>query len=233
MTKSKILIGFAIILYVLFVFFQINKDYNMYTQIFALIVPTITGLYFLKVKNRPLFFSLFLIFFSISELGIFASDRIPYMLDYYGGNGLYIAAYSSLCIEFIKKIDFKFIYKNYLMHTIILLILNIYLMSVLYSIVKPSIVGVGELIIELSYNASLLLALSFALLKYFCEDNHKALLLFFGALSIVLSEVVQLAYLYMSETNALNLSYSSLLVLAFSIFYYQATLNDKKVNVIA
>ena len=49
--------------------------------------------------------------------------------------------------------------------------------------------------------------------------------LLLGALCIVFSEVIQVAYFYVSDLNVLNVAFSILLVLAFSFFYIQSNLS--------
>ena len=227
MNKSKILIGFALALCAFFVVFQFNDNQWMSSLSRAFIVPTITVLYFLNVKNRPLFFTLFLVLFSISELTILFSRYFPGDSEYYTGNILYITAYVFLIGEILKEVNISHLFNNFRIHLIVLTALNIYVVYVLLKIQDPYIMG-PEFLLEFIYNVVTLSLLSIALLNYFCKDDRKSLLLFLGALCIVFSEVIQIAYFYIDEQNLLSLAYSILLVLAFCFFYFQSTLKNEE-----
>ena len=89
-----------------------------------------------------------------------------------------------------------------------------------------------EYFIELIYNIVMLLLLSTSLLNYFYRDNKKSLYMFLGSLLIVFSEVISVAYLYISSHYSLNLIVVTLALLAFYFFYQQSKLsNDKSMMV--
>jgi len=230
MSKSKILIGFVIVLSVLFVIFQFNDNEIMSSISRSLIVPVFTILYFQRVKHRSFYFVMFLVLFSISELTYLIRDYIPYEVDYFVGNGLYIVGYTFLLLEILKSVDFSYIINNYSMHLIVLGALNIYIIYVLLKIIHPYDSFSLEFVVELVYNIVMLLILSASLLNYFYNDDKKSLLLFFGSLCMVFSEVILIAYLYISETNLLIFSSSLLSILAFYFFYYQSTLENEEVS---
>ncbi len=226
MSKSKILIGLVIAFCAFFIVFEFNENQWMSSMIRALIVPTITLLYFLNAIKRPILFSLFLVLFSISELTILFSQFFPGESEYYIGNLLYIIAYACLIAQILKKVNLRYLFNNFRIHLIVLIALNVYVVYVLLKIQDPYIIG-PEFLVEFIYNIVTLSLLSFALLNYFCKDDRKSLLLFLGSLCIVFSEVIQIAYFYISEKNLLNVTYSILLILAFYFFYYQSTLENE------
>lgn len=233
MTKSRVLIGFAIILCILFVIFQFNEMEYLSRASRSLIVPVFTILYFQRVINKSFYFSMFLVLFSISELMALVTEYIPYQIDYFLGNGLYIVGYVFLLLEILKSVNISHIINNYGIHLVVLGILNIYIIYVLLKIVYPFVSFSFEFVVELAYNIVMLMLLSISLLNYFYRDNRKSLLLFLGSLCIVFSEVILVAYLYISEKNLLIFSSSILSILAFYFFYFQSTLeNEKRTKVI-
>lgn len=233
MYKSKVLIGFVSLFYILFVVFQFSGYDVMAFYFRALILPLIGLTYFLYVKDKTLLFSLFLIFYSISDLMALFVGYIPYNVDYYIGNLLYILAYCMLFLEICKSVSVLHIIRNFKIHVVVLTALNIYIVYVLQVIVDPYVAMTNEYFVELSYNIVMLVLLSASLLNYFYKDNKKSLYLFIGALCIVFSEVISVAYLYIAQKSLLNFLSTTLAVLAFYFFYQQSKLeNEKSVKMI-
>lgn len=226
MKKSKLLIGFVLLLCVVYAVFQFIDYGSVSTMASALIVPSITLMYFLNVKSRSFYFTAFLVLYSISELLVFISPFIPIQLDYYIGNTLYISAYICLIYEILKSMSLKLVLKNFSVHLVVLSALSAYIVYVLLKLVSPLIIGF-EFVVEFVYNLVTLLLLSVALLNYIYRDTKKSLLMFFGALCIVFSEVIQIAYFYISARNILNFSYTVLLIVSFFFFYMQSKIEAK------
>ncbi|MCH4553005.1 hypothetical protein [Aestuariibaculum lutulentum] len=227
MLKSKIIEGLVILIYILFVLFQFTGHDDLAYYSSSLILPFITITYFIKVKNRSLFFTLFLVLFSISDLLVFFEGITLYKkIDYYLGNALYILAYTCLFFEISKSIKIKSLIKNYFIHLIVLSVLSVYIVYFLQGVVKPYVSVTDEYYVELVYNIVLLLLLSTALLAYFYKDNVKSLYMFVGVLSVVFAEVMWVAYNYMGERNLLNLLSTTLYLVGFYFFYRQSKLLD-------
>ncbi|PWK19501.1 hypothetical protein [Xanthomarina spongicola] len=227
LTKSNILIVSIILLCFSFALCELQGEYFLSSISKSFIVPLFTLLYFLNVQNKSPYFSWFLILFSISELMVFAEFYIDsekaFDVYYMFGNLLYIIAYILLLIEVCKSLNFKSVLKNYKAHLVVLSILNIYMVYVLITIVDPFLFNNSFMIgIELTYNIVMLLLLTFSLIAYFYNDNKKSLALFLGSLSIVFSEVVQIAYFYIADKDLLNFISTVLFVLAFSFYYYHS-----------
>lgn len=224
------MISIVILFYLGFVIFQFSNNAFWANAFDALLIPLISIVYFQREKKIDLYFALFLICYSISDLMIFIVDFMPYSYFYYIGNGLYICAYIALLIGVLKSLSFLNIVKNFKLHFIVLTILNVYIAYVLQDIVNPYVEMTNEYFVEISYNISMLLLLSASLLNYFCRDDRKSLLIFLGSLSIVFSEVLGVAYLYVSQQNLLNFLVTSLTLLAFYFYYIQATLDYEEVT---
>ena len=232
MNKSKILIGLILLLYALFIIFQLIGYGTIADNIRCFIFPTVAVVYFLTVKKKSTFFTLFLVFYSVSDILYLFSDFIGYRTDYFIGNYLYITAYTMLLIKICKSISLVHVLKNLKIHLLVLLLLNIYIVYVLQVIIDQRIAQQGhEYLVEMLYNIVILLLLTTSLLNYFYRDNKKSLYLFVGSLCIVFSEVISVAYLYVAKKELLDFFALSLALLAFYFFYQQSKLeNSEELN---
>lgn len=227
LTKSNILIVSIILLCFSFALFEFQEEYFISSLSRSFIVPLFTLLYILNVKDKSPYFFGFLILFSISELTVLVefyleSDK-AFNTYYMIGNLLYISAYLLLIIEVCKNLNFKVVFKNYKVHLLILILLNTYMVYVLLTIVYPHLINSSYMIaIELFYNIVMLLLLTLSLIGYFYNDSKKSLVLFLGSLCIVFSEVIQIAYFYVSDLDSLNFIATILFVLAFSFYYFHS-----------
>ena len=230
MNKSKVMIGLVLLVYLGFVVFQFSSNIFWADALDALLLPLITIAYFRGVRKPNLFFSLFLLFYSVSDLMVLIVDYIPYLYYYFIGNGLYILAYTALLVEILRTVSFSHVIKHFKLHLIVLLGLNIYIAYVLQIIVNPYMERTNEYATEIIYNISMLLVLTASLLNYLYRDNKKSLFMFLGSLSIVFSEVISVAYLYVAQQNLLNFISTTLTLLAIFFYCKQASLVSEKVN---
>ncbi|WP_035483460.1 hypothetical protein [Gaetbulibacter saemankumensis] len=231
MDKSKIMISLVLLIYIASVLCQfIGYDVWSY-YLSSLIMPVITVLYFISVKKRTLFFSLFLLSTTVSDILVFLEDFIPFDFNYLFGNSLYILAYIFLLVEIFSSMNLIKVIKSYFLHLIILSVLSVYLVYVLQEIVDPYVEMSYKYYVELVYNIVLFLLLSVALLNYFYHDNVKSLYLFFGSLAIVFAEVIWIAYAYISERNLLIFLAITLHLLGFLLYFRQAKLEDEEETV--
>lgn len=224
MYKSKILMSLVLIVYVLSVLFQFGTDSGISNSLKSFIIPIFTLLYFVTIKQKSLYFLLFLVLYSLSDLLVFIGPYVSYKVNYYIGNSLYILAYTFLLLEVCKSVCVLHVIKNYKIHLLILSILNIYIIYVLHVIVDPYVAKTNEFYVEIVYNVVMLLALSLTLVNYFYRDNVKSLYLFLGAMCIVFSEVIWVAYIYISASTFLNIISTTLYMLSFYFFYLQSKL---------
>ena len=104
MNKLKVMVSLVLLVYIGFVIFQFRSNEFWANALDAILLPLISIAYFKENKRPNLYFSLFLICYSVSDLMIFIVDFIPYAYFYYVGNGLYIIAYTALFIKIIKFI---------------------------------------------------------------------------------------------------------------------------------
>ena len=219
------------IFYLLFAVFEFSGYEIMAYYFNSLIAPLITVLYIVFIERKSKLFLMFLICYSFPDILGLVIRNMPhdeslklYDFQYYLGNALYILAYLLLSIKIIKSLNFKQILKYFKTHVIVLSLLNIYLLFVLHTIINPNLVRASDYYLELSYNIIVFLLLSMALLNYFYKDNKKALYLFLGALCIVFSEVLDIAYIYVDQRCSLNILATTLALGAFHFLYQQSKL---------
>lgn len=242
MYKSKILAGLVLVLYLLFLIFEFSAEYNVSILLDALVVPAIALTYILLIKKKNIFFLLFVLCYSLSDiLGVithfllyynftYEESLIYYEYDYLISSVLYILSYIFLLIRISSTISLKYIFKHFKIHLLVLTVLNIYLIYVLQIIVESNLDFENQFYIELAYNLVMLLLLSAALLNYFYRDNKKSLYLFIGSLFIVFSEVLDVAYIYIDQKSVLSVLSTTLVLVAFYFYYQQTKLSDKLLN---
>lgn len=235
MCSPKVLASIIGSIYALFVYFLFSGSLYYADSTSAFILPILTLAYFCNVKKRSLYFILFLVLYSVSDLMVIVSEKLTivsekltYDVDYYVGNSLYILAYTALTIEIARNISFSYILKNYLFSIIVLFLLNSYIAYILSQIINPHLEFGSQYILEFAYNISMLMILSIALLNYFYKDSRKAFYLLIGAICIVFAEVLNVAYLYVTRQNLLNFFTISLGLVGFYFLYEQAKLKYRQ-----
>lgn len=235
MQKTKLLLGVIIVLTIMFLGFQIFGLQDIANLIRPFILPLLTVLYCMSNKCKKSYFFYFLVLYAISEfLGIFSplaeNSTIIDNILFYGGNLLYIAAYCCLSIEILKAMNLRKIFNRFPFHIVILLALDIYSIVLVTDTAYQSdfLYGIIDYLLEFLYNTSVMLLLTVTLINYISRDSKKAMNLLLGAICIVFSEVIQVAYFYVSDINILSIVYSILLVFAFCFFYIQSSMSYMK-----
>ncbi|MWW25128.1 hypothetical protein [Algibacter lectus] len=233
MYKSKIFIILIAAVYVFYVVFEFNGNPDLAFYFESLIVPLVVARYVVSVKPKNKLFLLFFVIFAASDLlAIFDKIAYPdvnssyYQYAYYLGNSLYVLAYFMLFFKMCQSINFKYVFKNLKVHLFVLIVLDVYLIYVLYAIEQPNLRTNSIYFLENTYNIIILLVLSLSLLNYFYRDNEKSLFLFFGVLCLVFSEVIDIANIYISQSSLLNFLATTLVLGAFYFFYEQSQLSN-------
>lgn len=230
MNKSRIFIGLILLIFFLFVFFDLSGYHTIALHLSSVMWSVIAMGYFLLVKKKSIYYSLFLILYAIADL-VYLVDHYFELLDivrYLTGNILYILSYACMLFFVFRSIKWKHIFKNFKIHFIVLTLLNIYMVHVLKIITNPHFGNSGLYVIEVIYNVEMLLLLSISLLNYFFRDNVKSLYIFIGSLCVVFSEVIGLAYWYVAHEGLLNCISITLTLLAFYFYYKQTKLRNTK-----
>lgn len=229
MSKSKVLIGFVLMCYVLFAIFEFSGYDAVAYYLHYLMVPFITLAYLFLGNKKNSLFILFLVFYSLSDLMGLLISSLPYYesqklydFEYYFGNLLYLLSYLFLIIKISKSINLKHVVKHFKIHIVVLTALGIYLVFVLQGVISDGLEYEGDYYFELIYNIVSVALLPLSLLNYFYRDNRKALYLFLGSLFIVFSEVMVVAHIYVKEMSILNFLSATFTLIAFYFYYQQS-----------
>lgn len=191
-----------------------------------LLFMLLTLLYFAKIKERRLFFVLFLLAYTLAEIIEFSSyffevnyDSIDYF--YYIINGLYIMSYVFLIIRLLQDMNLEVVLKNFWVHLAILIVLDVFCVIILIETTEKR-VSAYQLGVEIFYNSVFMALLTIAMINYISRNTQKAMNFLLGAIFIFFSEVIQIAYLYVDDNIVLKILYSLFMILAFLFFYLQA-----------
>lgn len=205
----------------------------------ALTLGLLALLYFIAVKSKHIFFILFLLLFTVAEIyNYFTFNLLPEegeTLDIYYivGNTFFILSYIFLIGRVLTLMDIKKAMTRFPIQILLLAILGVF---VTYMITDLSISGLPmdyTYFVELSYNAIIMILVSLSLINYMYKDTKKSMNLLIGCIFIVFSEVIQIAYYYITDfDNTLNVVYSVFLVAAFVFFYLQSRLDDEPERVL-
>ena len=232
MLTRKLLLIFIILLAIVFVGLQVFELQAVADYVRPVILPLLALLYYLAKKEKSSNFFYFLLFYSIGEISSLFSYYAQYSnfmndLLYYGGNILFITAYVFLILEILKPMNIKKIFNRFTTYILIFAALDIYSIILVTDIAIKSelLSGFFDYLTEIVYNTVIMLLLTITLINYISSHTKKAMNLLLGALCIVFSEVIQVAYYYVSDQNILSIAYSVLLVLAFTFFYIQTNLS--------
>ncbi|WP_298756572.1 hypothetical protein [uncultured Psychroserpens sp.] len=231
MYTSKILGIILILLSILFLGLQsLGKEFDAF-GVKALAMMLLTILYFVNVKRKHILFILFLVTYAAAEIhnyftyNHFPPENATYDIHYLIGNGLYISAYLFLIARILSIMNFKKAILRFSMQTLLLFALGIF---VVYMITDLSKEGIGldyGYTVEMVYNSIIMFLVCLALVNYMYNDSKKSMNLLIGSICIVFSEVIQIAYYYISDfDNTLSVIYSFFLVGAFVFFYLQSRL---------
>ncbi|MGC1631384.1 MAG: hypothetical protein WA749_04645 [Gelidibacter sp.] len=229
MIIRRILIGVLIALAVIFLGFQVFELEVEASGMRALILVFLTILYCHTVREKRLFFLSFLIVFTIADILAFMSWKIPLVtnnqidLVYYIANSLYIMAYSLLILQMLSAMNVVEIVKKYPFHILILIVLDVFCVVVVTNTAMHKL-SYHEYYMEFVYNSIIMILLTVSLINYIHKEDKKGINLLVGSIFIFFSEVIQLAYFYISSINLLNVMCSLFLVLAFFFFYLQSKL---------
>ena len=187
----------------------------------ALILPFFVYLYLTQSETKSKHFAVFLMSFAFAEC-----IKVIMYLDasnlYSLCSVAYIFGYLNLLVYIAKSVNYKKLMTKFKLPIIILIVFNGYLVLALNQMILAENtieVYTFNFLIECAYNICILLVLSFSLLNYLYHDSKKGLLLFLASVCIVFSEVVQVAYLFVSSEYILSVAYALLLIVGFYLVY--------------
>ncbi|SDS54289.1 hypothetical protein SAMN04515667_2410 [Formosa sp. Hel1_31_208] len=234
MQLSKIL---GVILIALSVFFLGLQFKGLELEAFgikALAMLLLVVLYFSTVRVKHPLFILFLVFFTTAEVfNYFTYDYFPdegETIDIYYiiGNVLFICAYLCLIARIFTIMNFRKALVKFPFQILLLFGLGIFVVYMITDLESSMFDLDYTYAVELFYNMVIMFLVSLALVNYMYKDSKKSMNLLIGCILIVFSEVIQIAYFYISNfDNTLNFVYSVFLVGAFVFFYFQWRLIDE------
>ncbi|MBT8376207.1 MAG: hypothetical protein HKP45_05030 [Winogradskyella sp.] len=233
MLTNKILKIVLIVLSIGFIIVQSMQLEAEGTGLSAFMLILFTILYTRHVEQRNKYFFLFLFTFTVAHVMNFTSWLLPrngfngFDVFYYVTNMLYILSYVFLILRVAIEMNFKKIFDKFTIPIIILIILDIFCVSIITATTESKL-SLTEYTLEFSYNAVIMALLSVALINYLNRDSNKAMIFLVGSVFIVFSEIIQLAYYYISDTKDLSTIYSTFLVLAFLFFFLQSGMKHSK-----
>lgn len=225
MVVQKVLLVLLGVLAITFLGFQVFEIELEAAGIRMVLLLLLTLLYYCQREQQSKLFLSFLIFYSAAEILNFVSWILPAPADddvdylYYVINSLYITSYSLLITGSAVGMNLLHIVKKYYIHLIILILLDALSVVVVTNTVIDKLPFFAYNI-EFVYNLVVMVLLNVALLRYIDSDNKSNFALLIGAIFIFFSEVIQLAYFYISPlNNLLNITCSLFFVLGLSFFY--------------
>ena len=108
----------------IFTFFGLI-DMSIIPVLELLIVPIITIYYLIYNRNKTVLFVLFLLCYSVADIIHLIDLNSDTDLVYFLCSSLYVTAYMLLLFEIIKNLNFRVLYKKFLIQTIVLVALVI------------------------------------------------------------------------------------------------------------
>jgi len=226
-TLKVSLVAFALLFLVLQLFgYEIQAS-----GVRAVLLVLLMILYRISVYKKQLFFYLFLSFFCLGDIVTFINWLVS-KFDvgllgqiYLIGNCCYILAYTMLIVYVFKKLQFKKVFPRFLFHVLVLIVLDV-LFVINVTETATEALEVYEYWVEFIYNSLLMILLSLTLLNVAQNENKRSMSLLIGAICIVFSEVIQMAYFYVSDNNILNILSALFIMTAFGYLYFHSILDD-------
>jgi hypothetical protein len=124
-----------------------------------------------------------------------------------------------------KNMDVKDVIMKLPAHIVILVVLDIFCVTIVTDTTKQEL-SIYQYSLEFIYNAVIMSLLTLSVINYIYKVDKNSMNLLIGSLFIVFFEMIQLAYYYVLEINALNVLCSLFLVIAFLFFYLQEILEE-------
>ncbi|WP_034057855.1 hypothetical protein [Lacinutrix jangbogonensis] len=195
------------------------------------LVPVVTVLYLLLVKNRSKCLSIFFILYSITDIINILDFNAISDWAYFVCNTLYIGAYFFLMLYIIKSLSFKLVFKNFLLDFVVLILIDLYMVYVLISMIKPLDFESNQLVsmqlIELVYNLIIIIVLSLSFLNFVQNAVKKYFLLFVSCVLITFSELMLIGYYYIVEDIRISYASSFLFICGIIMLLFHTFIVDK------
>lgn len=213
---------------ILFIVFQVLGMDIYAAAARAISVLFFVAIYTVSVKNKRMYFYLFLISFGIGEIINYSSyfSTIDYSTQpdyfYFAANFFYIFSYILLILNMLQGVNLKEVALKFWPHILVLIVLDIFCVLMVTDTAKNALSYHSYYLLELTYNGIIMALLTVAMVNYMYKNTEKSMNLLLGTIFIFFSEVIQTAYFYISDIKMLNVLCSLFLVFAFLFFYLQS-----------
>lgn len=225
MKTKHLLITSLVILSIVFIGLQLMQYEMLASFTRASILILLVLIYGIKRENINNYFFMFLATFALADLiGLsywyfISQPETSFDYVYFICNSLYILSYLFLIIKVLKSIDIKDVIIKLPAHIVILLVLDIFCVTIVTDTTKAEF-DVYHYAMEFLYNTVIMSLLTLSVINYIYKVGKKAMNLLVGSLFIVFSETIQLTYYYILEdNNLLNVLCSLFFIIAFLFFY--------------
>ncbi|MEM5566455.1 hypothetical protein WNY78_15140 [Psychroserpens sp. AS72] len=190
-------------------------------------------LYLNKVIKRNAFFLLFLVtytlalgidYLSYDEIIMYEEMDVFFIIC----NALYVLAYFFLILRIFYLINFVKSIIKYPIQMLSLLVLGVFVVYMITDLTTSNSHAVDVNVVQIIYISVIVFMMCLSVINYIYNDSKKSMILLSGTVLIVFSEVIQMAYYYLTDLqNALNIIYSLFTIAAFMLFYFQSKLIQK------
>lgn len=229
MYKFTVVLISVVCCFVLFGVFEYMHlhSYAELSRFAALLIFTMANIKVMKLVNVN--FVIFLLLFTISKsfttLSNFLGDHESF---YYLSSSFSIMSYSYLILYLIQGLNVKKVITDNLWQILAMILFGGYSFYLLSTMIPDSF-GTIILALEYLYYITLLVVLTIAFIKYLNNDSKSSFLLLLAVISIVFSEVIQLAYFYVLQKQQLYVAFTILLFMSLYFFSLRYKLEEEKV----
>nr|WP_321236582.1 hypothetical protein [uncultured Psychroserpens sp.] len=234
MHLSKILGIVLVLLSIVFLGLQSQALELEASGVRALAMIVLITLYLIRVKQKHALFLMFLVFFTIAEVFNYITWVKNFDLNpdidyfYYIGNVLYILSYTFLIARIVVGVNMTKAVTRFPIQSLLLVVLGVFVVYIVTDTTKGEL-NSSQYTLEFTYNAVIMILMSLSLLNYMIKDDKKSMNLLIGSICILFSEILQLAYFYIADSNILNVLCSVFIVMAFLFYYLQSRLKHTEV----
>ncbi|WP_040279965.1 hypothetical protein [Psychroserpens damuponensis] len=234
MKLSKILGLILLLLSILLLSLELNNLEQSAIGVKAIAMCLLILLYTIVVVKRNKFFMLFLLTFTVALcLDYFSYDVVwsynQIDVYYVVCNGLYVLAYIFLTLRIFYLINVIKSTTKYPIQTLSLMFLGVFVVYMITDLTTSNSDSVDVNIVQIIYITVIVFMMCLSVMNYIYNDSKKSMILLSGTVMIVFSEVIQMAYYFLTDLqNALNIIYSFLTITAFAMFYFQSKLQPKQ-----
>jgi len=228
MKSLKILDVVLIVLGIVFLVLQSFGEVIFAMAVRCLAFTVLALVYTKRAKRNKLLFIGFILLFVLGDVFYLFNSIVgnQYLfkyvyLDYLVNNIIYLLAYTCLIIKISLSLNFAHIVKQFSLYLTLILGIAIFFIYSLSEITRD-FVSQSEFNFENFYNIVVICLMCVALINYLYHDDRKSINMLIGSIFIAFSEILQLAYFYLTDFVILNITFSLFFILGILFFYLQS-----------